>query len=329
MELIINKRLTDKLLEVFKELSFDSAVSSCHPHAIVSSVWKHTSRTAWYKMRQPRMLTVIHKEKVVAMLPVISNMSGSRYKMLTDMRGISSCDALFNTCLSTTEKVEAADKLATWLIHHRFALKRISSDSMLAKTLENNGYPPYRKAECCKIIIDKPYDEWFKTLPKSVRQNIRTAYNRLNRDSLEYQIVTGNSTQLFSTSLQLYCQRQNEAYISGSNAKKFLKLWRVQYENPVTKALKKDGTHILLYINKKPAACISGFLSAGKTALTVPRLAINSAFRAYSPGYILICEIIKLYHIPGITFLIDLGRGMEKYKLDLGATCYTTSDFRK
>ena len=56
-----------------------------------------------------------------------------------------------------------------------------------------------------------------------------------------------------------------------------------------------------------------------KDRIVIPRLAIDDQFRFYSPGYLLICETMK-YLLENNSSIknIDLCRGTEKYKTDLG-----------
>lgn len=49
---------------------------------------------------------------------------------------------------------------------------------------------PYSKIvgshECVDIFLESDYDSHFKQLSKSVRQNIRTAYNRMQKDGVDF-----------------------------------------------------------------------------------------------------------------------------------------------
>lgn len=58
----------------------------------------------------------------------------------------------------------------------------------------------------------------------------------------------------------------------------------------------------------------------------MPRLAIDDNYRFYSPGYVLLAETLKYLGANTEVHELDLSRGEEKYKLDLGGTPYKTTD---
>ena len=181
------------------------------------------------------------------------------------------------------------------------------------------------------ITVDSNFDEWFKSLSRSVRQNIRTAFNRLERDGVAYELLVGNTPQLAKMALDLYCNRQKETYLSGCRLKKSLKAGQIRHSNSVTAALSSsdEATHVVLMAGGKVAACMSCLIGgADGNAYAVPRLAINTDFRFYSPGYVMIHEFLRRATASGRSVTLDLGRGLEKYKLDLSASIYRTADFR-
>ena len=67
-----------------------------------------------------------------------------------------------------------------------------------------------------------------------------------------------------------------------------------------------------------------GVVNYYKDRIVIPRLSISTEFRKYSPGYVMLCECMKyLSENTGIRH-IDLCRGTEKYKSDLGGREYLT-----
>ena len=58
--------------------------------------------------------------------------------------------------------------------------------------------------------------------------------------------------------------------------------------------------------------------------IQIPRLAIDSEYSFYSPGYLMVCETLKWLMINSDIQTLDLMRGGEKYKLDLGGQKYIT-----
>ena len=66
------------------------------------------------------------------------------------------------------------------------------------------------------------------------------------------------------------------------------------------------------------------FSIMSRMALEVPRIAMNDKFGRYSPGWILIVEAVSWLCENSDIRAIDLCRGDERYKLDLGGICYST-----
>ena len=104
-------------------------------------------------------------------------------------------------------------------------------------------------------------------------------------------------------------------------------IWRYKYLKHDTKSLYElpNSMHALLMSGNDVMAFLSGYLSHDGKTLAVPRLAINSSFQTYSPGYILLTELQKYLESETVCRSIDLSRGAEKYKTDLGGTLYHTT----
>lgn len=164
------------------------------------------------------------------------------------------------------------------------------------------------------------YEEYFNALSKSTRQNVRTAYNRINKDGFQYQLEIYNSySELTEEKLnvlnKLYHKRKADwvdgEILSEKTQNKVLK--RDVIYNGVRKL---DNTIVaLLKIDSKVAAFFIGFTY--KNGICIPRLAIDIEFGRYSPGMILINEYLKKIR-NSERYVFDLCRGDEKYKSSLG-----------
>lgn len=73
---------------------------------------------------------------------------------------------------------------------------------------------------------------------------------------------------------------------------------------------------IALYIDGQLAAFLSGMTDGVR--LVVPRLSINDEYRRYSPGAMLISEAIKMLASQSTIRVLDLSKGEEPYKYQLG-----------
>lgn len=169
------------------------------------------------------------------------------------------------------------------------------------------------------IGFGSDYESWFKTLSSSVRQNIRTAYNRLNSDgcSLSVEIFSKESTEPFPLDeiINLYCERHRQRY--GVRTSR-LKRWLLKHISFATRYyLEADNRlTVLLRINGRAAAFLSGLYNDSR--LIVPRLSICADFNRYSPGMILVCETIRHLIVQTPIRILDLSKGEEQYKFKLG-----------
>ena len=174
-------------------------------------------------------------------------------------------------------------------------------------------------------IIFCSYDEWFSGLKKSVRQNLRTAYNRIDKDEITYNVdyYTGESIpkNLLEQLVTVYNNRHAEHYQIKTSA---IKRFYLQHLDFSTRDLgnNPDARHAVLFINHQVAAFFSGYFDSFSKSIIIPRLSINPDYYRYSPGYVLLSEAIKNYSENSDVNCLDLSTGVEKYKLDLGGTIY-------
>lgn len=212
-----------------------------------------------------------------------------------------------------------------------FKLSRINKKSQTISYLQNS-INIIEKCDCVNIMLNTDYDSHIDTLTKSVRQNIRTAYNRLRKDGKKYELkfyigAENMPEAVAKDTKQLYIDRQMKNYSQElSLLRKIKHRFAIQYIRHDNFSLyrNKDSVNASLYIDGKIAAFWGGIINKKGHRVVIPRLAIDDSFRFYSPGYILICETLK-YVLDNTNIKnIDLCRGTEKYKTDLGGDLYTT-----
>lgn len=164
------------------------------------------------------------------------------------------------------------------------------------------------------------YQEYLSTLSKSTRQNIRTAYNRLNKDGKKMEfIMYGKEDATLDRALaqanEIYQKRRGEWGVDGSASK--IRTAKILKRDVVYQTMRKSEAAVLavLEIDGSMSGFFIGYQFLDK--IYIPRLAIDSAFARYSPGILLILEYLKRT-VPGHEFIFDLGRGDENYKIILG-----------
>lgn len=187
--------------------------------------------------------------------------------------------------------------------------------------------------KCVSIQLTDNYDNYLKQLTKNARQNLRTAQNRITKNSLDltfslyqkqdvhkidfaklksiYKLRNKNKQQNYSWKSKLYMKFDN---LFGESVDMF-DLKEVKNTEFTIGTLELDG---------KLAAYFFGFSRAGK--IEINRVAIEDDFRFYSPGILLFNEFIKK-GIEEKLKIVDLTVGDEKYKYDLGGTTHEIYNF--
>lgn len=200
-------------------------------------------------------------------------------------------------------------------------IKRLKTNSSAFNKLKS-----YVKFEddsaCVKIDYSADYEAYYGSLSKHARQNLRTAYNRLKTDNLEYkfEFIEGRvSSKLASKLKGLYLNRRAKKYSNMSIVKKLI----YKIDEPISKVCfnLKNSFSAILYIHGKIAGYMAGVIKNGEAL--VPRLAIDDYFSRYSAGVILVNETVKEL-IKKEIFTLDLATGTETYKTQMGGVLYYT-----
>lgn len=170
------------------------------------------------------------------------------------------------------------------------------------------------------------HNDYLSFLSKNARQNLRTAYNRLKRDghTFELRVASQIDHGTLSKIMRIYEHRHNARYgVSGG----CLRSLYLRYLNYSTRSLtgNAEGLHAILMIDGCVAAFMAGYLRYGR--YIVPRLSVSEEFLFYSPGILLIDQIVSWMMERG-HHVLDLAQGDEKYKYQMGAEthysyCYT------
>lgn len=181
---------------------------------------------------------------------------------------------------------------------------------------------------CVKIPFND-YDSYYNSLTRNNRQNLRTAYNRLEKDGLSWKLAVDRKVRLHSKSYQdefaIYVKRESER---GNTDRGFFSKLRLKYTDTVMVALRNlnNSYDFKFYIGEDLAAFMMG-LESENNEVIVPKLAIDSRFSKYSPGKLMINEAVKYLITNGNIRTLDLSKGEEKYKYDMGGTEHINYSF--
>ena len=203
------------------------------------------------KHMKPRTLACLDDNVPVLIFPLL--VRGSKAELAGHANGM--CE------LSPIYFKDSEKKLRPYLkflldtsVYDEYLLTRMRDSSQLCHIL-NNGIAGYDISATSKdnVLIDFScgYDAWFQSLGKSVRQNLRTAYNRLEKDSKTFRVEVSRGEQLAHLSmnklLDIYIKRHDERYNVKTSVLKSIYL---RYFDFSTRALLQNphAVHIYIYM---------------------------------------------------------------------------------
>ena len=173
-----------------------------------------------------------------------------------------------------------------------FFLDRVSEKTVTCGYLkEYFAEKKIEEQECFAISTDQSHDDWLKSLSKSVRRNLKTHYNRLQRDNLEWSIrvFTGQKLdgRLSKQMMGVYADRfiVKNSLNFGPLKKPVVKMLQMfLLRDKITRWLSssEDNFHIVLYISGDVAAFSSGIICSDKRII-MARLAILTKYARYGP----------------------------------------------
>ena len=267
-------------------------------------------------LSRPSVAQFIENGRTVALVPLV--VKGKTAQIFGAPNGFNECSMLFESEVVTAECIGV--------------LRRHFQSLTFQKIDERNPLSKLRPNECRQTVnvavhFGNDYEEYFKSLSSSVRQNIRTAYNRMNKDNrqMSFEVYMGGGNSLpINELINLYCLRHEGRYGVKTS---ILKRWFLKTQNFATRFYKYAPNALTFYlaIDGKAAAFMSGLYEADR--IIVPRLSISDEFKRYSPGMIMVCEAIKYLIANTKIQILDLSQGEEAYKYKLGGTPHISYSF--
>lgn len=261
------------------------------------------------------------KGKVICVLPLVVNRKRKEINLLGYLCSVGHLDFIYNRDLSYEEFVGILDKLRILYSGFNLHLDRISQFALTYEYLETKGIEPKESSTCVKIDFDT-YDNWFSSLSKNCRQNIRTAYNRINRENKALEVITAigikPSEKMIEDNINLLSKRTIEHNKKSALLFPLMKL--LKGKEALTKALMTSKRFIgaNVYLDGIVIAICNGVIANDGRAI-ITRLSIDTNYGVYCPGGLIINELIKAAILSDIRITsIDLSRGDEKYKYTYG-----------
>ena len=261
--------------------------------------------------------------KTLALIPMEKSFWGG-YKLFGDINGYNYCDAVYREtsvlrCILTHLKKYCGE----------ITFRKVQVTSPLYECVKDI-VKVTRMTENVKIDFGNDFDIYIKSLSKSTRQNLRTSVNRLHRDNhkMKLKAFYGGDNELvheMKNCLNLYAKRHNERYGIKTS---WIKKWLLLHHHFATSNYLHLPSAItfVLYIDDEMAGFMSG-LTGNAGQYVVPRLSINSDFSFYSPGMLMLQEVVRYFIDNTDVRCLDLSQGDETYKYSMGGVAHETVDF--
>lgn len=214
-------------------------------------------------------------------------------------------------------------KLKTLYEGYEIVLSNINEASRLYSVLSQ--FEIIETEPCVKIdFSSSEYEIYYQSLSKHQRQNIRTGYNKLQKEGLVWRLERYDTnrpmlTKDWNQCLCMYEERCRMKNKSGSGFKQRIVDWKNRHINLVNILIRRWDrvASFVMYLNDVPVAFMSGMYNESHDTFYVPRLSCNNQYLRYDTGILMLNESIKILLTDGIS-TVDLTRGDEMYKFAMG-----------
>lgn len=276
----------------------------------------------------PRFFVFYKDEAPIMIAPLVRHLGrhGFEYFGFGIRFGIVYEDFIYSDSLSE-EDMEDCLRLLLSKVEH-ICFRYLSESSLLYRVLKRN-YSSFESHNQINVMLKLPttYEEYIASLSKNMRQNIRTAYNRMSTDNCDYRFEVFRGSEVPAgvnkQFLALYTKSYTRKNLRHNWWRKALFSIRVKYMHPHAMAINgvESSLFAVFYINGKIAAATGGYLQKKSSYLLIPRITYDRLYERYSPGIICLLETIKYLISHGVP-LFDLSIGDEAYKFSIGGEVY-------
>lgn len=274
-----------------------------------------------YRRCEFRCFVISENERDLAVAPLFFDDRQKKIFLMGEFSSVGHGDLIYDKSLTARELANCITHIGKNYPGYTFCLNQVSQFSLTAAAMQEIGIAPTKQDTCVKIDYEN-YANWYAALRKSCRQNLRTGYNRLTAEgytpSFRLYVRQRPGKEEERDAICLFSKRILEH--SRLPSVMTLPMRLLKKRDAITKALfaSQDQIFASLYFNDSLAANCHGVIANDGRAI-ITRLSIQTELKKYSPGGLLINELIKAcaQNYPEIRS-IDLSRGDEPYKYTYG-----------
>ena len=299
----------EKLCENNEDISYYQSIEA------MDLLWENLKPYRFIHRINPRFFLFYKNNEIIMILPVFKRWLSKECVGYGYKAGFGYIGAVYIDNIGNDLLLECFSLLRS-IKNIRITINRVKAETSLGMCLKEYGG---EVSEEGYTVIDMPdnYNDYYNSLSKHMKQNLRTAYNRLKTDKCEYTFECIPYSQMKSEQSKelekLYIDRQIYKYKKSKLYSFFVR--NIDLETKMQKSKNVDIRAFVLRINGMVSAYFDGIYNNGE--VIVPRLAIADGFNRYSPGVILLNESIK-HLIENKIDSIDLTHGQENYKISMG-----------
>lgn len=246
-----------------------------------------------------------------------------------NISGAGHLDLIYDAAITTKQLDNAFGELKSMFPGKTLELRMINERSKLCSFLQEmasagaDAMLPVKAEEervCVKIPFPDDYEEYERGLSRNARSNLHKAYSKVRRNeiNMNLRVIQGLFTDksLLSDTMKIYTKRESER---KNRHMDFLPYIKHRYFSALVWAMENlDSQYTFaLFLNNKMASFMTGF-ATNYNEIVFPYVAIDSTFSSYAPGKLMIAESIKWLQANSSIRGLDLSRGDERYKLEMG-----------
>lgn len=236
---------------------------------------------------------------------------------------------LYDAAITTKQLENAFAELKSMFPGKTLELRMINERSKLFNFLKGMAeagadavFPVKAEEErvCVKVPFPDDYEEYEKGLSRNARSNLHKAYSKVRRNELDMslKVIQGPFTDkaLLSEAMKIYTKRESER---KNRRMDFIPYIKHRYFSALVWAMKNIASHytFCFFLNNRLVAFMTGF-ATNYNEIVFPYVAIDSKYGSYAPGKLMIGESIKYLQEHTSIRGLDLSRGDERYKLEMG-----------
>ena len=154
-------------------------------------------------------------------------------------------------------------------------------------------YGRYDHCTTTSVKFDTGFENYWEKRPKKFKQNIRTAFNRLKKDSIQYDFIIRSSPSDVKTGVRDYGLLETKSWKGDAGTAIHPDNIQGKFYDDVLSSFAKNGNAAVyeLYLNNEPAGSI--LTISNDRMLILLKTTFNKNFQDYSPGRLVQYKFIE------------------------------------